>query len=633
MNIQRLRPGAVALGRYQVEEILGTGGFGEVWRARDVILERPVAFKVIRPRLARTGQHVGWFRSEMRIVATLRHPNIVSLYDASETPSGDLYMVMEVAPGISLRRFIDLRAAEQAPFLVPGEPPGLLIDATTGVYCLIQAAQALGVAHALGIIHRDIKPENIMIREEDAHLCVLDWGIAKKSARGVTHPSKRRRSRDKPELDEGSMIVGTPKYVAPEMVLGDPCDHRMDIYSLGISFYELLTGLHPYGRLFAKDGSETGIQLAHVHGEPQPLREICPEISAALDALVMKMLAKDPDERHPTALHVADEARALLPRAVPAEHRASKGIDGDRLDRAREQHVARVRAGARGSEHVERTTVELGPGATQARDGAPFPIPPPRPEGRAEPHDAARPVKEIQRETIELDPHAAPPSERSPFVLAAPSADPVMQRPGWPAPSRGGGAAPAKALASEPNATVPLTRPKVSQAEGMDLESAEARGGSTTMPLTRFVSPVPADERAELRSRRGGQSRAVKLALVLGGGAVLIAAAMVVRWVGWAPPSEGDAMPVASAPAGSAPVASAPVASAPVASAPVASAILDGGGASDASAASVEPMPSASAALPPPVSATRKAPVKPSLAPPPRASSAPKKASELLIFE
>ncbi len=271
--------------RYELGEILGFGGMSEVHLARDVRLGRDVAVKVLRADLARDPSFYLRFRREAQNAAALNHPAIVAVYDTgeAETAAGPLpYIVMEYVNGVTLRDIVHT----DGPM-----PPRRAIEV------IADACQALNFSHQHGIIHRDVKPANIMISTTNA-VKVMDFGIARAIADGGV------------SVTQTAAVIGTAQYLSPEQARGDPVDARSDVYSLGCVLYEMLTGEPP----FVGD-SPVAVAYQHVREDPIPPSQRHEGLSADLDAVVLKALAKNPDNRYQTAA----EMRADLVRVHNGE--------------------------------------------------------------------------------------------------------------------------------------------------------------------------------------------------------------------------------------------------------------------------------------------------------------------------
>jgi serine/threonine-protein kinase len=252
-------------GRYRVEARIGAGGMAEVYRGFDPVLNRTVAIKVLNPQFARDAGFVARFRREAQAAARLSHDAIVGVYDTGA--DGDTqYIVMEFIEGRTL-----------ADFLSSGRRPSI----EQSVELSRRIATALGVAHAQGIVHRDIKPANVMITRE-GRVKVMDFGIA--------------RMQTVETAPQTSSVLGTPTYLSPEQAQGQSVDARSDLYSLGVVLYELLTGRPPF-----TGDSPVAIAYKQVNEIPVPPSQLNSEVPAALDAVVMKALAKNPANRYQTA--------------------------------------------------------------------------------------------------------------------------------------------------------------------------------------------------------------------------------------------------------------------------------------------------------------------------------------------
>ena len=271
--------------RYELGEILGFGGMSEVHLARDLRLHRDVAVKVLRADLARDPSFYLRFRREAQNAAALNHPAIVAVYDTgeAETPAGPLpYIVMEYVDGVTLRDIIH----NDGPM-----PPRRALEV------IADACQALNFSHQHGIVHRDVKPANIMISNAGA-VKVMDFGIARALADGGN------------SVTQTAAVIGTAQYLSPEQARGEQVDARSDVYSLGCVLYELLTGEPP----FVGD-SPVAVAYQHVREDPVPPSHKHGGISAELDAVVLKALAKNPDNRYQSAA----EMRADLVRVHSGE--------------------------------------------------------------------------------------------------------------------------------------------------------------------------------------------------------------------------------------------------------------------------------------------------------------------------
>ena len=258
--------------RYEVEALIGAGGMAEVWRGHDRVLNRIVAIKTLLPQFASDASFVDRFRREAQAAARLNHPGIVSVYD-SGTDDGTSYIVMQYIEGRTL-----------ADFLGQGRtlPPMQAAQIAQGI------AEAIGAAHAQGVIHRDIKPANIMVTREGKVL-VMDFGIARMIAGPETAP-------------QTAAVLGTASYLSPEQAQGQAVDARTDIYSLGTVLYEMLAGRPPF-----TGDSPMAIAYKQVNATPPPPSSINPEVPPELDAVVMRALSKNPANRYQSGAEFAED--------------------------------------------------------------------------------------------------------------------------------------------------------------------------------------------------------------------------------------------------------------------------------------------------------------------------------------
>ncbi len=270
-----LSPGST-FGEYEVENVVGLGGIGILYRARQVRLDRHVALKLVGEEAARDPVVRERLRREARMVAALDHPNVVPLYAAGEE-DGTVYIVTRWVEGTELGSLIH----SEGP-LAPGR----------AARAAAQIAAALEVAHEKGLVHRDVKPSNVIMTPED-HVYLTDFGLAK-------------RADTQPGLTAVDQMLGTVDYVAPEQIEGSEPDARGDIYSLGCLLFEMLTGEPPFA------GQKGGMakMWAHVNAEVPSARERRPEVPAALEDVILSAMAKAPETRPTAAVFRADVLRA-----------------------------------------------------------------------------------------------------------------------------------------------------------------------------------------------------------------------------------------------------------------------------------------------------------------------------------
>ncbi|MDP1713251.1 MAG: protein kinase [Anaerolineales bacterium] len=258
--------GALLNDRYQLLEKLGSGGMADVYRARDLMLDRSVAIKVLRKDFSTNAEFQNQFRLEARAAANLSHPNIVTVHDFGFADDL-LYIVMEQIPGKDLKQLI----RERGRFTVQD-----------GIPLIVQACAGIGYSHRAGLVHCDVKPHNMLV-SKDGRLKVTDFGIAR--ALATIAISERT-----------NLVWGSPLYFAPEQAAGEPPSPASDVYSLGVVMYELLSGTPPFIAATADE-----LARLHISARPIPIREYIPDIPSALEEIVMKVLSKEPAARYRTA--------------------------------------------------------------------------------------------------------------------------------------------------------------------------------------------------------------------------------------------------------------------------------------------------------------------------------------------
>ncbi|WP_167956914.1 Stk1 family PASTA domain-containing Ser/Thr kinase [Anaerosporobacter faecicola] len=269
-----IKPGMFISDRYEIIEKVGTGGMADVYKAKCHRLNRNVAIKVLKPEYSDDQTFVSKFRGEAQSAAGLSHPNIVNVYDVGD--DGNLhYIVMELVEGITLKSFIERKGK-------------LEIKEAVGI--AIQIAQGMEAAHANHIIHRDIKPQNIIISRE-GKVKVTDFGIAKAATSNTIT----------------SNAMGSVHYISPEQARGGYSDEKSDIYSLGVTLYEMLSGRVPF-----EGDNAVAVALLHIQGDAMPLRQIDPTIPPSLDKIVQKCMQKKPERRYLSASELIQDLKRSL---------------------------------------------------------------------------------------------------------------------------------------------------------------------------------------------------------------------------------------------------------------------------------------------------------------------------------
>lgn len=289
--------GMVLDGKYCIESRIGQGGMGNVYKAKHVHMDTIVAVKILHPHLMSDQTTVERFRREARAAITVNHPNAIHVMDFGVTGDKTVYLVMEFLEGLSLRKIL-----ETEKFLSPEKT----------ITTIKQVCAAVEAAHIKNIIHRDLKPDNIVILDYNTpneQIKVLDFSIAKLKV----------SSEGPVNLTQQGMVVGTPQYMSPEQAEGQELDVRSDLYSLGVIVYEMLTGDLPF-----KATTPMALILKHIHALPRPLRELKDDISPALEAVVLRTLAKKRDDRPQSATRLAEQLEeALHQQNVPTKSETS----------------------------------------------------------------------------------------------------------------------------------------------------------------------------------------------------------------------------------------------------------------------------------------------------------------------
>lgn len=276
--------------RYKIEQIIGEGGMGFVYLARHKAIDKRVAIKVLRRDMARDRENVERFAQEARAASSIGNPHIVDISDFGDLPDGSTYFVMEYLDGVSLSRILDKERR-------------LSVDRICDI--AIQIADGLAAAHERGIVHRDLKPDNILLVTRGSatdFVKILDFGIAKVQS-------------TEEKLTMAGAVFGTPHYMSPEQSAGTPVDARTDIYSLGVMMYELQCGQLPFNA-----DNFMAILSQHMYQAPAPVREVYPDCSPTLEAVILKCMSKKPEARYASMAELRSDLekvkRGEIPNAV-----------------------------------------------------------------------------------------------------------------------------------------------------------------------------------------------------------------------------------------------------------------------------------------------------------------------------
>ena len=288
---ERLIRGTHFADRYEIIEKLGEGGMGAVYRVEDTKVREEVALKLISPRVASEKQTIERFRNELKFARKIRHKHVCQMFDLGED-EGTHFITMEYVAGEDLKNL--LRRTDK-----------LTIEMAIRV--AKQVADGLAEAHRIGIVHRDLKPSNIMI-DNEGEARIMDFGIARSTrSKGITG---------------AGLVIGTPEYMSPEQAEGKEADSRSDIYSLGVIFFEMLTGQRPF-----EGDSALGIAMKHKGEEPKEPRLLNPNISDSINELVLKCLKKNPDDRYQNIEELRDELSSIDMK-LPAVKTRGRQISG-----------------------------------------------------------------------------------------------------------------------------------------------------------------------------------------------------------------------------------------------------------------------------------------------------------------
>ncbi|MEM7349952.1 MAG: protein kinase [Acidobacteriota bacterium] len=279
-----LQPGRIVAGKYRLEERIGAGAFGAVYKARQMELDHDIAIKILQPGVTSNDQSLERFRREGVAACKVRHPNAVQIFDYGVTSAEVAFLAMELLRGEPLSQ--ELRRGPISPYRVN--------------QILQPIGDVLAEAHSKDLVHRDVKPENVFLHQERGEevIKVLDFGTAKLMGEAAIQEN----------LTAEGWILGTFAYVAPERLLNQGYDGRSDVYSLGVMLFEMLTGEKPFA---SKDGDPMSVMAQHVHEKPRTLRSVAPQLPVELEKPVARSLLKDPKQRPDAATLARDFARSL----------------------------------------------------------------------------------------------------------------------------------------------------------------------------------------------------------------------------------------------------------------------------------------------------------------------------------
>jgi serine/threonine-protein kinase len=486
--------------RYRVEALLAQGGMGAVFRARHLLLDRPVAVKVLHPERAGDATAARRLVREARRTFEIDHPHCVRVTDLGTTGEGLLYLVMEFLDGVTLNQ--ELRRTG-------------ILPARRAVHIAAQVADALGHAHALGLVHRDLKPDNVMLVRRGPvadHVKVLDFGLAKL----FDEAAAARHAFSVAPLTQQGLIYGTPEYMSPEQATGRPLGPSSDLYALGILLYEMLVGRRPFAAEHAMQ-----VLAAQVHQHPPLPTAVQPDLPLGdeLDAVIMTCLAKTPEARPRDASALARDLAALSTRLPEPQARVAPRVAAsptlDLAVPATDLPEATAAIGPPDHPGALRTATTLnltGPPAQTRQcdrppaDRSPAPLPDREP-GATERSAAPGPADPGGGAP---DPQVRPPRRRLPWAVASSAAmaallasAALLQRPA-PTPSRPATPLPPPAAPPAP-AAIPLPRPAAAPAGPIAIASVPHTAPDDHTP----GAPLPddaADRDRHLRAAR--QARA-----------------------------------------------------------------------------------------------------------------------------
>lgn len=333
-------------GKYRLDALIGQGGMGSVYRATHLELDRTIALKIVLADFVSNNETLERFRQEARAAARLNHPNVISVYDFGVLPTGQAYLAMELLTGRSLREELEHHTT---------------LSPQRVLTILRPVCQAVHAAHEAGVVHRDLKPDNIILlgpnETGEEVIKVVDFGIAK---------LKERSGGTVSNLTEPGLVMGTPHYMSPEQCRGEELDRTSDIYSLGVTLYELLVGHVPFDA-----PTPSAVIIQHAVDPPPPLRRLRPDIPEAVERVVLRALSKSREHRQATALQLyAEMERALREAEADALRLADLPAAPPTLDLSQAAPTALTLAATLvGHEHVVKSLAYHGGGDRLASAG------------------------------------------------------------------------------------------------------------------------------------------------------------------------------------------------------------------------------------------------------------------------
>jgi serine/threonine-protein kinase len=473
-----LLSGQVVLDHFRLDVLLGRGGQGEVWQAFDVRLKRKVAIKFLLRELADDADYVARFEREMEIVAKFQHHNIARIHEAGRW-DGRLCMVMELLKGKSLRQV-----------LAENKPKPLTIK--QALFIAIQVLEALREAHEEGIAHRDINPANVIVGRK-GHTWVVDFGIAVR--REVTRDPAREAG--PPREGDANQMIGTPWFMSPEQVNGEPVDHRADLFAVGMLLYVMLSAQFPYPGVDS-GATDTLILAAHALIEPEPLTGVVEAFPEELSAIVLRLLAKDPDARYPSAEAALDDLSVYLRSSIAPDDEIAKRLAVEARNAVGRAQWRTLTGGGGRAPGTGRSTMPLAPGFKPESPCAFVPENPWASERMAETPPAPSVPPPPEPAPGQPTPSSVVPSApaRSAPARSAPAQSATPARPAFvdaalivPLPD-GAGALPPASVRS--GAGAPALAPPQRRAAGASPARSAATDGPTSSPWSRWVALPPA---------------------------------------------------------------------------------------------------------------------------------------------